>query len=67
MSGALTCEMIFPRHPDDERRPVVDDPCMNLAIGTTEDGTCVCVSCAVAMVKEGFRINRFPAVERSAP
>lgn len=57
-----TCGMIFPRHPDDERRPMRDDPCLRPAIGTTEDGARVCGECAVAMMREGFRVDFDPGV-----
>lgn len=53
-----TCGMIFPRHPDDERRPAQDDPCLRPAIGTTEDGGRVCEECALDMESEGFRVDR---------
>lgn len=57
-----TCGMIFPRHPDDERRPNRDDPCLRPAIGTTEDGGRVCRECAADMESEGFRVDRDPPV-----
>lgn len=53
-----TCGMLFARHPDDERRPDRDDPCLRPAIGESAEGVRLCKECADDMESEGFRVDR---------